>query len=315
MRDSIFYDLCKVDATNGVVSVAWERKWAIIVLELASPITSARENPSVFHPVTAFSYLPAGQDFRFEGTERCRVDYLVHDDHMGSVLKLSFLNEAPTKEQIFSTVNVVRGESESWSVSMAKLERFEEILGDKSSISEGMTSFAWAKLKMGRIGIRLAPMLSDEEVRKTACGGDLGKTVDHELLLASFGGQMDEVKDLLARGANVNAVYLPSPSRWTRTLSFLRPQNLCIGSTPLMYAIPSGSLPLIQLLVERGARLDMINSYRQTALDLAVLKEDREIVKYLVSLKAPLSSTTPADLTRILSSEDSGHRCELGSKL
>lgn len=111
--------------------------------------------------------------------------------------------------------------------------------------------------------------------------GGLSKQ-DYTIALANvaFLGDVNAVRQLLDRGADVNAV---DP----------------LGRTPLMYAAASDLLRLdvVQLLVERGANLDRKDAHTRsgdsglTALDIAKLHGDTPIVAFLV--KAGARSSNP----------------------
>jgi ankyrin repeat protein len=84
------------------------------------------------------------------------------------------------------------------------------------------------------------------------------------LMLASAGGFNLAAKELIRKGANVNA----------RTSS---------GETPLMAAAFSGYLPLVQTLLANGAQVNTRDGYGNTALSGAVLEGHTPVVKVLLS--------------------------------
>lgn len=55
-----------------------------------------------------------------------------------------------------------------------------------------------------------------------------------------------------------------------------------IGRTPLLYAARYGSLELVELMIAKGARVDVMDGFNETMLHLAAVNEYPEIVKYLL---------------------------------
>src|SRR5262245_38881912 len=94
---------------------------------------------------------------------------------------------------------------------------------------------------------------------------------------ASAAGRLDEVRALLDAGVDLNADF-GAPRGWS----------------PLMEAAYNGHLPVVKLLVERGARLDAVEVDRWgTALDIARDAGRHEIADYLASIGAPSGSSVP----------------------
>src|SRR5689334_15411565 len=67
------------------------------------------------------------------------------------------------------------------------------------------------------------------------------------LIKASMSGNMDEVKDLVGKGADVNAATEK-------------------GLSPLMLAALKGNLPVVTFLVQKGAKVNQKDSSGMTAL-------------------------------------------------
>ena len=88
------------------------------------------------------------------------------------------------------------------------------------------------------------------------------------LILASAGGYNLAAKELLSKGADVNA----------RTSS---------GETALMAAAFNGYLPLVQTLLARGAGVAARDAYNNTALSSAVLQGHTPVVRELLKYGAP----------------------------
>jgi ankyrin repeat protein len=55
-----------------------------------------------------------------------------------------------------------------------------------------------------------------------------------------------------------------------------------IGRTPLLYAARYGSLELCEILIQKGARVDVMDGFNETMLHLATVNEYPHIVKYLL---------------------------------
>jgi len=88
------------------------------------------------------------------------------------------------------------------------------------------------------------------------------------LILAAVGGYNLAAKELLSKGADVNA----------RTSS---------GETALMAAAFNGYLPLVQTLLARGAGVTARDAYNNTALSSAVLQGHTPVVRELLKHGAP----------------------------
>lgn len=93
------------------------------------------------------------------------------------------------------------------------------------------------------------------------------REIDEDLLNASFNGNIDETKELLKKGANVNSC----------------DEN---GNTPLLYAVASDDFDLVKLLVENKADLDLSNNCGETPLDVAQDRCFNKIKDYLLGMGA-----------------------------
>jgi ankyrin repeat protein len=123
------------------------------------------------------------------------------------------------------------------------------------------------------------------------------------LLYAAYYGKLTFVKILVEAGADINArantggtvLYCAASKNDAELVQFLLENGardlLDVsndnGYTPLHIAAYFDKLPVAQLLVERGARLDLKNNNRQTPYQLAREKGSREIAKYLWSQLQP----------------------------
>ncbi|MEM4875102.1 MAG: ankyrin repeat domain-containing protein [Thermofilaceae archaeon] len=99
-------------------------------------------------------------------------------------------------------------------------------------------------------------------------------------------GDLQRVKKLLERGANVNAK-----------------DDTFASNTPLHYAAMEGYLEVARLLVEKGAYVNARNSYGWTPLHYAAYYGHLEVVRFLLEAGADPTlrnndGRTPADLAR-----------------
>lgn len=98
-----------------------------------------------------------------------------------------------------------------------------------------------------------------------------------QLQEAAAAGDLEQVRSLLDAGTDQNADF-GAPRGWS----------------PLMSAAYYGHLEVVQLLVERGARLDAVEVDRWgTALDIAQDAGQTEIVAYLKRKRTPTGDKVP----------------------
>ena len=110
-----------------------------------------------------------------------------------------------------------------------------------------------------------------------------------QLLEAAYSGDISKVKNLLARGANVNVTG----------------NN---GTKPLHIAAIFGDLEIAKLLINKGADINANDNGVNTALHWAVHKSYKEIVQLLVKAGANLDTRdyegrTPLQLTQYIGNE------------
>lgn len=79
------------------------------------------------------------------------------------------------------------------------------------------------------------------------------------------------------------------------------------GSTALMYAAGGGKLEMTKLLVEKGARIDVMDHSRWNALMLAALNGHAETVKLLVDNKANVDARNGNGNTPLMLAAEKGH--------
>ena len=58
------------------------------------------------------------------------------------------------------------------------------------------------------------------------------------------------------------------------------------GKSPLYYAIIIGSVQMVRELCQKGAKIDVVDSFNQPALLIAIYNEDYDTIEYLVKQKA-----------------------------
>jgi ankyrin repeat protein len=91
--------------------------------------------------------------------------------------------------------------------------------------------------------------------------------VRNDLELVAFNGDVDELAQMIAEGADINALNK-------------------YGMTPLMIAVTRGHSPLTKWLIEHGADLDHTAKYAMSALMLAVVYGHTNIVGALLKAGA-----------------------------
>jgi Ankyrin repeats (many copies) len=97
--------------------------------------------------------------------------------------------------------------------------------------------------------------------------GPLGihaQTINDELILAARKSNVEAVKTLLAKGADVNA-------------------KTEYGATPLFFACDRGNVEVVQLLLDAGAEINIMDKfYNSPPVSWAVIKDHGAIVKLLL---------------------------------
>jgi hypothetical protein len=95
---------------------------------------------------------------------------------------------------------------------------------------------------------------------------DEGASLQGTLFAAAVNGHIDIVKYLLANGANVD-------------------ERGDDNNTPLLHTAHCGHLDIVKLLIDAGADVKAVNDFDQTIQDKARFSDNRELIKFIKSLK------------------------------
>ena len=131
----------------------------------------------------------------------------------------------------------------------------------------------------------------------------LSKTGSTPLTEAAEGGHTDAVRALLDAGADPNI----AGDDGTTPLIFAAFGGAPLNNT-LYREIANKQLPTVQLLVERGAKLDAKTSRGSTALHMAATRAGNDVVTYLVSKGAGLYAKDGRGNTPMKSADSRGAR-------
>ena len=121
--------------------------------------------------------------------------------------------------------------------------------------------------------------------------GQIEKTASHNIIWAITIGSIDKVKDLIRERANLNIK-----------------ENI-LGNTPLMIAVLSNNLNIVNLLTDAKVNLDIKNSHGLTALMLAILNSRNKIAKTIINARANLDiqdnfGNTALDIAQTLGNKE-----------
>jgi ankyrin repeat protein len=145
--------------------------------------------------------------------------------------------------------------------------------------------------------------------RKSKPTGDVSVTVpainvNKQLFDAAINGNIDVVRDMLAKGADINsedsnkdtALIFASYNGHTQIVDLLIKAGANLNlqnsykSTALILAASYGYIEIVELLIKAGADLNIQNNNKNTALTLASFKGYTEIVDLLIKAGADINS-------------------------
>lgn len=107
-------------------------------------------------------------------------------------------------------------------------------------------------------------LLSKDEKAEVLQEKKIEDNAINEFMLACADGNLGRVNELLSFGADVNKTSLD-------------------GSTALMYASRNNHLKVVQALVNAGAKIDMKNDKKSTALAIAQRFDCKDVADYLAT--------------------------------
>ncbi|WCR59753.1 MAG: Phosphocholine transferase AnkX [Wolbachia endosymbiont of Ctenocephalides felis wCfeF] len=140
--------------------------------------------------------------------------------------------------------------------------------------------------------------------------------LDRQLLTAVQGGNLNEVKDFVVRGASLDTqdsnngwtpiIYAAQGSKWD-AVKFLIAQGakfnneITYQGTPLHFAAQEGNSNMVQFLLDKGADIEAQNAYNKKPLHLAVEAGKLKVVRLLLDRGANIKAAdmygqTPLDL-------------------
>jgi ankyrin repeat protein len=156
---------------------------------------------------------------------------------------------------------------------------------------------------------------------------------EDQLIYYSFRGDLQTVKNLVAKGANINAMndnklkikgldsvkvmgtplIAASIDGHLDVVEFLLSKKAKIdvlakeGLTALMVAAQQGHKKIVHLLLAKGANPNIKNKYDTTALMLASKYGETEIVQALLAKKADVNAKTEEGWTSLMAASEKGH--------
>ena len=150
-----------------------------------------------------------------------------------------------------------------------------------------------------------------------------------DLIDAAVRGNLEKVKRLVVKGADLNAVdtYGNTPLHWAAgngyaaVVEYLVAKGASVnavnrtGNTPLHWAAVNGHVAVVEHLVANGADLNAVDKYGSTPLHRAAEREHPAIVEFLKQPKTvQLNSGDRREAALALIAEDGTLRRRLGIK-
>ncbi|WP_353282507.1 ankyrin repeat domain-containing protein [Wolbachia endosymbiont (group A) of Myopa testacea] len=130
--------------------------------------------------------------------------------------------------------------------------------------------------------------------------------LDRQLLTAVQGGNLNEVKDFVVRGASLDTqdsnngwtpiIYAAQGSKWD-AVKFLIAQGakfnneITYQGTPLHFAAQEGNSNMVQFLLDKGANIEAQDAYNRKPLHIAVDANRLNVVNLLLDRGANLKAT------------------------
>lgn len=136
-------------------------------------------------------------------------------------------------------------------------------------------------------------------VKKLVGGGaDVNKTDDDgftPLLRAAFDGQVEVARYLISRGADVNVRLSVAVTALNREGIEIGDERTAVIATPLVAAAFRGHLPMVELLVEGGADINLEAADETPPLTAALNAGQEEIAQFLLTQGADLDAVRLGD--------------------
>ncbi|XP_031624690.1 serine protease persephone-like [Contarinia nasturtii] len=135
--------------------------------------------------------------------------------------------------------------------------------------------------------------------------------LDNQLLTVADNGNMDAVKDLINRGANVNSqddlnetpLHKTAERGFTEIVKYLIDNGANVSAangfeeTSLHMAALNGHIEIVKILIGKGGNVNVKNDHKETPLHMAAFYGHIEIIKYLVDHGADVSARSDKNET------------------
>jgi hypothetical protein len=165
-----------------------------------------------------------------------------------------------------------------------------------------------AQTEVAELKTPAEPVQQKPPVRRRLLTGSALEEANNSLFQAVVTGNIDEVKSLIANGADINA---ENRMRWTPLHTAIRNRRQEIvglliaegadvnktdnrGMTPLHVAVDTGQKEVVELLIPKVADINVMGSRGENALSLAQRRRNTELVDLLV--KHGAKEPSPEDL-------------------